>query len=204
VKTPKKKTTPKKKARAVPASKKKARATAKRAIAKAPAKPKRKSLLKAKPKPKPTVKATAKPKAASRPKTAAKAKAVAKVKAATKPKPAAKRKPLPEAKRRDATGHLNPKYAAELRERSVESAEPREPASFVKGSKSGDPLAEEMGEEFVKTVVSGEDTQEDTLDQVVPEEGGGPFVQTTGGTEFAEGTDPSNPESAEREPFPTT
>ena len=41
------------------------------------------------------------------------------------------------------------------------------------------------------------------LEQVVPEERGGPFVETTGGTEFAEGTDASNPKGAKPEPFPT-
>ena len=38
----------------------------------------------------------------------------------------------------------------------------------------------------------------------MPSEVGGPFVVTTGGEEFAEGTDESNPEDAEAEPFPKT
>jgi hypothetical protein len=61
-----------------------------------------------------------------------------------------------------------------------------------------------MGEEFVKSAVSGEEDTEDDLNQVVEEESGGPFVETTGGTEFAEGTDASNPTGAKKEPFPTT
>ena len=42
------------------------------------------------------------------------------------------------------------------------------------------------------------------LDQVVPEEQGGPFVQTNAGQEFGYETDASNPKGAKREPFPTT
>ena len=36
----------------------------------------------------------------------------------------------------------------------------------------------------------------------VPEDRGGPFVVTTGGEEFADDVDESNPEGATREPFP--
>ena len=39
-------------------------------------------------------------------------------------------------------------------------------------------------------------------DRVMDEELGGPFVMTPAKREFAEGTDPSNPEDSEREPFP--
>ena len=44
----------------------------------------------------------------------------------------------------------------------------------------------------------------DAFNQIVPEESGGPFVETSAGTEFAGGTDESNIEEATREPFPTT
>ncbi len=57
-----------------------------------------------------------------------------------------------------------------------------------------------MGESFVRGALSGEDDGED--DGAVTEEFGGPFVVTTGETEFAGGTDPSSPPSATREPFP--
>ena len=91
-----------------------------------------------------------------------------------------------------------------MHERSRESAEAKDPDSFVHGSHSGDPLAEELGEEFVKTAVSGEDTNEESQDEVVTEESGGPFVETPAGTEFADGTDESNPLGSKPEPFPTT
>jgi hypothetical protein len=147
-------------------------------------------------------KATAKPKRLAKKPTR---KVAAAVKVAARPLVKAMPKNvLPERRRRDATGHLRPEYAADLHERSRESAEPAEPSSFVKGNRSGDVLAEELGEEFVKTAVSGEDTNEDAMNQIVPEEGGGPFVETTAGVEFAEGTDESNPIGARKEPFPTT
>jgi hypothetical protein len=103
-------------------------------------------------------------------------------------------------RRRDGTGHLDPKYAADLLAQS--GGHEVEGSSFVTRPRSKDDLAETFGEEFVETVTSGESHEEDAIE--VPEERGGPFVETTGGTEFAEGTDESNPEGADREPFPTT
>jgi hypothetical protein len=105
-------------------------------------------------------------------------------------------------RRRDGSGHIDPKYAAELMAKS--GGHEDEGTAFITKSRSNDDLAETFGEEFVETVTSGESREEDVLNQVVPEERGGPFVESTAGTEFAEGTDASNPKGAEREPFPTT
>jgi hypothetical protein len=104
--------------------------------------------------------------------------------------------------RRDASGHLDPKYAADLLRKS--GSRRKEAAGFVDRPRSGDDLAEILGEQFVETATTGESEAEEVLDQVVPEERGGPFVQSTAGAEFAEGTDGSNPKGAKREPFPTT
>lgn len=106
--------------------------------------------------------------------------------------------------RRDATGHLNPAHAAGLHalERDSELLDSPNPDGFLHGMHSADPLAEEMGESFVRTLNSGEDNAQD--DDEVTEEIGGPFVETTGEDEFAVGTDASNPKSATREPFPTS
>jgi hypothetical protein len=107
--------------------------------------------------------------------------------------------------RRDNSGHLDPKYAADLDARRKAGAPKDDDKAFLGGkSKSKDDLAEELGENFVKTAVSGEDGIDDDLDGVVDEEAGGPFVETSGGTEFAGGTDASNPKGAKREPFPKT
>ncbi|MEO8876619.1 MAG: hypothetical protein ABI461_13595 [Polyangiaceae bacterium] len=118
-----------------------------------------------------------------------------------KPKAADK----PPIHRRDNSGHLDPKYAADLDARRKAAGGKDDDKAFLDGkSRSNDPLAEELGESFVKTATSGEDSIDDDLEEVVAEESGGPFVETTGGTEFAPGEDGSNPKGADREPFPTT
>jgi hypothetical protein len=90
-----------------------------------------------------------------------------------------------------------------LREKSEEGRTHDADKAFV-GSHSKDDLAEEIGESWVETATSGEDDSQQVYNQDVPEDDGGPFVPSTGGKEFAEGTDPSNPPGAEREPFPRT
>jgi hypothetical protein len=105
--------------------------------------------------------------------------------------------------RLDRPGHLDPRYVAKLREQS--GPEEYAPRAFIEGSRSpNDDLAEELGEEVVERATSGEDEGEESLDQVVPEEQGGPFVETNAAQEFAHGTDASNPKGAKREPFPRT
>ncbi len=108
----------------------------------------------------------------------------------------------PGLRRRDGSGHMDPKYAADLRRQSG----PPESAGvgFLDQSRSSDDLAESLGEQFVEAATTGEDAAEKALDQEVPEERGGPFVRSNAGIEFAEGTDKSNPRGAKREPFPTT
>jgi hypothetical protein len=138
--------------------------------------------------------------------TKAKAKAKVKVKAkvTAKVKPT-KAKPKTVAKavvRRDRPGHIDPKYGRELRKLS----EPPEadPESFFGGPRAKDDLSEEMGEEVVATATTGEYEAEAVREQDVPEEVGGPFVETTAREEFGHGTDPSNPKGSTREPFPRT
>ena len=57
---------------------------------------------------------------------------------------------------------------------------------------------------MVATATTGEYEAESVREQDVPEEVGGPFVETTAREEFGHGTDPSNPKGATREPFPRT
>ena len=66
-----------------------------------------------------------------------------------------------------------------------------------------DELGRERGEEFVRSVTSGGNAGDEMHEEEVIEEVGGPFVETTAETEFADGTDASNPEDAEREALPT-
>jgi hypothetical protein len=88
----------------------------------------------------------------------------------------------------------------------LDDGEPRrertEPEGLIPGAAEDD-LAEELGEEFVESAVSGEEVTPEINDEVVPEEEGGPFIETSGRTEFAHDTDASNPPDAEPAPFPT-
>jgi len=106
--------------------------------------------------------------------------------------------------RRDRAGHLDPRYAAELRAKSREAQAPKEEPAFVTGSRAKDDLAEELGEEAVETMTSGENENAEPRDEFVDEEVGGPFVESPAKTEFAEDSDESNPADATREPFPKT
>lgn len=102
----------------------------------------------------------------------------------------------------DATGHLDSAYVARLLELSREGRDADSDEAFVSASGTEDDLAEEMGEAAVATMVSGEDELGQDLEAEVPEELGGPFVETSGQSEFAGGTDESNIAEATREPFP--
>jgi hypothetical protein len=198
-------------------------------IAKSKIKTKAKAALKAAAKAKPKIaatlkaaakriKAAAKTKAKTAPtskaKTAkSKAKPVAKTKAKANVRPEAKAAPKNKARsasragkpplRRDGSGRLDPKYARDLRALSRENHVEGDDRAFFKTPRTGDDLAEELGEEAVGKMTSGEDQGERLIDEQVEEELGGPFVKT-GGEEFARGTDGSNPLDATREPFPRT
>jgi hypothetical protein len=119
-------------------------------------------------------------------------------------KRAAAKKPAATMRREDRAGHLDPRYAAGLHARSRSDREPRGPDGFIDKPRASDTLVEELGEEYVKSANSGEYEAEDTQNQDVTEEVGGPFVQTSGDQEFARGTDASNPKGSTREPFPRT
>jgi hypothetical protein len=153
---------------------------------------------------KPAARKPAAKKTASRsaPKKPARAQARPKATARAAPVKSAKARAKPLMRREDHAGHLDPRYAAELRRQSGRPTP--EPDSFVNRPRSKDDLVEELGEEFVGQATSGEYEGEDLQDQQVAEERGGPFVETSASTEFAEGTDPSNPKGATREPFPRT
>lgn len=132
---------------------------------------------------------------AAKPKKAPKAKA--KKVAAAKPKKA----PI---SRRDGAGHIDSKYAADLLAKSHAFKSKEDAAAFLRGRSKDDPLAEELGKEFVETVTSGEDEGTEVRDSDNVEEIGGPFVSTTAGQEFDYDADESNPKGARREPFPRT
>jgi hypothetical protein len=99
---------------------------------------------------------------------------------------------------------MDPAHKKRLLELSREGKETDTTDAFVKKTHTHDDLAEELAESAVASMTSGEEQLQEDLDAEVAEERGGPFVKTTGGTEFAEGTDESNIPEATREPFPTT
>jgi len=62
------------------------------------------------------------------------------------------------------------------------------------GSGRDDDLAELLGEEYVRSVTSGEEQGVELRDAAVPEEEGGPFVETSANKEFGYAPDDSEPE----------
>ena len=89
------------------------------------------------------------------------------------------------------------------RERPGREPAPARSRAFIAEARDAtDELAEELGESFVLSATSGEDPEEH-YERERPEEEGGPFLETTGKTEFAYGVDESNPEDAEPAPWPT-
>jgi hypothetical protein len=111
-----------------------------------------------------------------------------------------KRTPVP---RRDGSGHLNPEYEAHLLELSRVGKEP-ERMAFVDGTLNSDPGATEFALEFVESATAAQSEGQEMLDREMPEEEGGPFVETSAATEFAMDSEAPNIEGATREPFPTT
>jgi hypothetical protein len=65
-----------------------------------------------------------------------------------------------------------------------------------------DDLAESLAEEFLQAATRGNEADEETLDGVVPEEVGGPFIETSAAEEFGNDTDDTNPADGAREPLP--
>ena len=105
-------------------------------------------------------------------------------------------------KRRDATGHLDAEYERKLR---ASSQPPRDDGhAFLTGFHTGEPLAEEMGEAFLQSATSGEESEAERRERITPEEEGGPFVRTRASVEFAYDLDESNIAEATREPLPKT
>src|SRR5271155_1821980 len=115
-------------------------------------------------------------------------------------KSAVVKKTAPESK-----GDVSPKQAVARRLAGISKASRRRPdhadaflrvgtggASFTK-----DDPAEELAGGVIGSATSGEDQGFETRDAVLDEESGGPFVTSPAHREFAEGTDPSNPEDAD-------
>ena len=105
-------------------------------------------------------------------------------------------------RRRDATGHLDAEYERKLRAASSRLRD--EDVAFVSGFRTRDALAEELGEAFLESATSGEESEPERRERILPEEEGGPFVRTRARQEFAYDFDESNIAEATREPLPKT
>lgn len=65
-----------------------------------------------------------------------------------------------------------------------------------------DDFAELVAEDYVAAATSGEEQGETERNRIVPEELGGPFIQSTAEEELVDDVDGNNPEGSEAEPFP--
>lgn len=90
----------------------------------------------------------------------------------------------PKFRRRDGSGHLDPAYESLLLSASAGSSGGRLERAFL-GSRSSDPVAEEWASDFVAGVTSGHAEAQELLDRTLPEEDGGPFLETSAKTELA-------------------
>jgi hypothetical protein len=90
-----------------------------------------------------------------------------------------------------------------LRRQGTQPAREREDAETLIPGAASDDLAEELGEESIEAATSGQQAAEENLNAEVPEETGGPFVETSAATEFAYAPTPRTPD-AEPAAFPTT
>ncbi len=81
--------------------------------------------------------------------------------------------------------------------------------AFIRDPDSGRPartrddLAVTLGQEFVTSATTGEDVADEDLEQEVPEEVGGPFLESDASREYDPNPDESNPVGATREAMPT-
>ncbi len=141
------------------------------------------------------------PKRRAQPRTSIPARKVSKSAVSKKraaPRPAAAAGP----KKKTRIKAQKPRTAPEVGLRQKHPGRPEQTqAFFLDARHATDELAEELGESFVLSATSGEDPEEHYQSQR-PEEEGGPFLETSGHTEFAHGVDESNPEDAEPAPWP--
>jgi hypothetical protein len=91
----------------------------------------------------------------------------------------------PKFRRRDGSGHLDPDYESLLLAASAGSSGGGPEPAFLGRPWGSDPVAEEWAGDFVAGVTSGHAEAQELLDRTLPEEDGGPFVETSAKTELA-------------------
>jgi hypothetical protein len=147
---------------------------------------------------KPEAKKPAKKAAPKKPAKAASKKAAPK-KAASKK--AAPKKAVP--KKAAPKPVLSQKALAQKAARQVRRTTEREPRAFIAGKVTTDALAEELAENAVRAMTTGEDEEGEREGERLAE-AGGPFVASSGSREYARDDEAPNIRSAERAGRPTT
>lgn len=105
----------------------------------------------------------------------------------------------------DSSGHLSPAYEHQLHELAQSQRRLRDEArAFISGTHTNEEISRELGEAFIETATSGEETESERHERVIAAELGGPFIVSSARREFALGTDESNIAEATREPLPKT
>ncbi len=140
-------------------------------------------------------------------KTKVKAKSKTKVKAKTASKVKRRAAPAPrEEVKRNAEEQLLLEEEARLEldaENEDEETQMTDSPEYIAEALE-DPLGKELGEASVESATSGDQADQNIHDEEVPEETGGPFVETDADEELADDEDESNPADAEPAAFPTT
>lgn len=101
------------------------------------------------------------------------------------------RKPV---QRRDATGHLDPTYQRQLlaRSRELRSDGGTSNRAFLAGPRTYDELGEELGEAYIQTATTGEESEIERHERQTEAETGGPFVATSAPEEVSYESDSSD------------
>ncbi|HMJ14994.1 MAG TPA: hypothetical protein VK524_26455 [Polyangiaceae bacterium] len=85
----------------------------------------------------------------------------------------------------DASGHLRRKFDATRQEHAEERAIDPNPLGFLLDARAAGSSGLQSGEQFLESATSAENGAQDAADQLVTEELGGPFVETSASTEVA-------------------
>lgn len=93
------------------------------------------------------------------------------------------------AARWDSSGHLKVEYAGLQRACSVTRAVTPDPRAFLDEIGTNVSSGLQSGEQFLEAVTTAASGPQDSADQIVAEENGGPFLETSSSTEFSHGKD---------------
>ncbi len=99
---------------------------------------------------------------------------------------------------------LRARFFARSSTRRLHQRKKDESEAFIRERDKPDSFATELAQDFLIAAASGREVLAELSDEEMPEENGGPFVETAAGTEFAFDADASNPPRAEVAAFPTS